>query len=108
MMALIRRFERSVEEVERSVSKLSRVEELKLYGLMQQGYFGDNATPRPWFFQFDASAKWDAWTAEKGKSMISSKSEHIGLSFKILHDVAKSKTISSTSNVETNDEQATK
>jgi acyl-CoA-binding protein len=91
MMALIRRFEKAVEDMESYTSKMTREEELKLYGLMKQGYLGDNLKPRPWFFQFEACAKWDAWNQEKGKSTIQAKSDYIGLSFKIMHGNGKTK-----------------
>jgi diazepam-binding inhibitor (GABA receptor modulating acyl-CoA-binding protein) len=39
-----------------------------LYGNYKQSLFGDNTTDAPFFLQFQAVAKWNAWNACKGKS----------------------------------------
>ena len=36
------------------------------YGLFKQITKGDNNTTAPWAVQFEAKAKWEAWTARKG------------------------------------------
>jgi len=43
-------------------------EKLKVYGLFKQATLGDNTTAQPWSVQFEASAKWNAWSANKGMS----------------------------------------
>mmetsp|Transcript_43606 Transcript_43606/g.100539 ORF Transcript_43606/g.100539 Transcript_43606/m.100539 type:complete len:95 (+) Transcript_43606:86-370(+) len=43
-------------------------DKLKLYGLYKQVKEGDNTAGQPWAVQLEARAKWDAWTAHKGKS----------------------------------------
>jgi diazepam-binding inhibitor (GABA receptor modulating acyl-CoA-binding protein) len=39
-----------------------------LYGNYKQVIMGDNMSERPFFINFVATGKWDAWTACKGKS----------------------------------------
>jgi len=39
-----------------------------LYGNYKQAMLGDNTTAAPFFLQFQAAAKWSAWTACKGKT----------------------------------------
>lgn len=80
-MSIIKRFEKAVEMMERHT--LTEAESLKLYGLFKQATLGDNERARPWFFQFNACAKWDAWEKEKGKGELQAKSEYIGMSFQI-------------------------
>ena len=41
---------------------------LEMYGLYKQATLGDNTSSQPWAVQLEASAKWDAWTANKGIS----------------------------------------
>ena len=83
MMSIIKRFEKAVEMMDRKIIKPTEAETLKLYGLMKQATLGDNDTSRPWSFQVQACAKWDAWEKEKGKGELQAKSEYIGLSFQI-------------------------
>jgi len=83
MISIIKRFEKAVEGMDRSIMKPTEAETIKLYGLMKQATIGDNNTSRPWSFQFHACAKWDAWEHEKGKGELRAKSEYIGLSFQI-------------------------
>lgn len=40
---------------------------LQIYGLYKQATVGDNTTAQPWAVQMEARAKWEAWTAHKGK-----------------------------------------
>lgn len=83
MMRILQRFEKAVETAESKAFNATDKQALKLYGLLKQARLGDNTTSRPWSFQFQACAKWDAWEKEKGKSELQAKSEYIGLVFKI-------------------------
>jgi len=50
-----------------------------VYGLYKQATEGDNASSQPWAVQFEARAKWDAWTANKGKSKELAMEEYVAL-----------------------------
>jgi len=52
-------------------------DKLKVYGLFKQATIGDNETTAPWAVQLEAKSKWDAWTANKGKSQKQAKAEYI-------------------------------
>ncbi|KER31570.1 hypothetical protein T265_02213, partial [Opisthorchis viverrini] len=39
---------------------------LELYGLFKQANEGDNDTTAPFFIDFKAKAKWNAWNGRKG------------------------------------------
>lgn len=52
---------------------------LKMYALYKQGAEGDVSGDRPGGFDFKAIAKFDAWTAEKGKSKESAQKEYVAL-----------------------------
>ncbi len=56
---------------------LSNDDLLILYGLFKQATMGDNSTSAPWAVQFEAKAKWDAWTKNKGKSAETARKEYI-------------------------------
>ena len=81
-MKIHQRFENAVEMAEDKTFKCTERQALKLYGLLKQARLGDISKPRPWVFQFQACAKWDAWEKEKGKSELHAKSEYIGLVFR--------------------------
>jgi diazepam-binding inhibitor (GABA receptor modulator, acyl-CoA-binding protein) len=48
-----------------------------LYGNYKQAMLGDNTTDAPFFLQFQACAKWNAWTACKGKSKETAMQDYI-------------------------------
>ncbi|HWI84520.1 acyl-CoA-binding protein [Ramlibacter sp.] len=52
---------------------------LKLYALYKQATVGDNAEKKPGFSDMVGRAKWDAWTAQKGKSADDAMQEYIDL-----------------------------
>jgi len=60
-------------------TKPSNSELLKLYALYKQATEGDNTSERPGGFDFVASAKYNAWEAEKGKSKEVASDEYIAL-----------------------------
>jgi diazepam-binding inhibitor (GABA receptor modulating acyl-CoA-binding protein) len=61
------------------MQKISNDEKLALYGLYKQATAGDNNTGAPWAVQLEAKAKWNAWTANKGKSKGQAEAEYIEL-----------------------------
>lgn len=52
---------------------------LKLYALYKQATVGDNAEKKPGFSDMIGRAKWDAWTAMKGKPAEKAMQEYIDL-----------------------------
>jgi len=52
---------------------------LKLYALYKQATAGDNTEKKPGFSDMIGRAKWDAWTAVKGKSGDEAMQEYIDL-----------------------------
>lgn len=56
---------------------LSNDIKLKFYALYKQATEGDNTAAQPWAVQLEARAKWDAWTAVKGKSKEDAEKEYI-------------------------------
>jgi len=63
------RFKKAVHYIRNAPAQESSNEQkLKVYGLYKQAAIGDNTTAQPWSVQFEASAKWNAWTANKGMS----------------------------------------
>lgn len=61
------------------MQKISNDEKLALYGLYKQATVGDNTTGAPWAVQLEAKAKWNAWTAEKGKTKEQAEAAYISL-----------------------------
>ncbi len=47
------------------------------YGLFKQITVGDNTTTAPWAVQFEAKAKWAAWTARKGMAVSDAKAAYV-------------------------------
>lgn len=52
---------------------------LKLYALYKQATAGDNTEKKPGFSDMIGRAKWDAWTAMKGKPSDEAMQEYIDL-----------------------------
>lgn len=52
---------------------------LKLYALYKQATVGDNTEKKPGFSDMIGRAKWDAWTAMKGKPAEEAMQEYIDL-----------------------------
>ena len=52
---------------------------LKFYGLYKQATEGDNKTRQPSAFNLEGRAKWDAWTAEAGKTREVAEDEYVVL-----------------------------
>lgn len=68
---------------------MSDDELLNLYSLFKQATQGDNTTSQPWAVQFEARAKWNAWTAHKGKSREQAQHEYVQLALRYFpEDVA--------------------
>lgn len=72
-------FEAAAERVKTLKEKPANDTLLRLYGLYKQATVGDNTASQPWQVQMEARAKWEAWTAQKGKSQDAAKAEYVTL-----------------------------
>jgi diazepam-binding inhibitor (GABA receptor modulating acyl-CoA-binding protein) len=79
---------KKIKEVGKGQS-LSNDDLLLMYGLYKQATAGDNTTSQPWAVQLEARAKWDAWTAHKGKSADQAKQEYVQHCLKFFSDDEK-------------------
>tara|TARA_Y100000589_G_scaffold265729_1_gene256770 strand:- start:2433 stop:2708 length:276 start_codon:yes stop_codon:yes gene_type:complete len=52
-------------------------EKLLCYGYYKQATEGDNTSDKPWAIQLEKSAKWEAWTANKGMDSNEAKKKYI-------------------------------
>lgn len=59
-------FEQAAERVKTLKTKPSNDVLLQLYGLYKQATVGDNTGAQPYAVQFEARAKWNAYTEQKG------------------------------------------
>ena len=53
---------------------------LKIYGLGQQGFLGNNKAEEPPFYEVRDHMMWKAWEDEKGKSKVTARKEFVTLS----------------------------
>jgi len=66
-MSLENLFQRST-EMAKTLKNVSNDDLGILYGNYKQATLGDNTHDAPFFLQFEATAKWSAWMACKGKT----------------------------------------
>lgn len=66
MADLKAQFERAAEDVKKLSERPDNDTLLKLYALYKQGSEGDVSGPKPGFFDFVGTAKYEAWTKLKG------------------------------------------
>lgn len=79
-MEVMTLFEKAVWEGERLSDKPSNETLLQLYSLYKQATIGDvNVEPSENPFDFVAKAKYEAWSALKGKTQQEAQSEYINL-----------------------------
>jgi len=71
------------------VTGLSNDEMLDLYALYKQATVGDNETQRPGLLDLKGKAKWDRWTAKKGKTKEEAMQEYIKLVDEMMAKYAK-------------------
>lgn len=72
-------FEAAVANAKQLPEKPDNTTLLKIYGLYKQATVGDNEDKKPSFTDYVARAKWDAWTAQKGKSQQQAQRDYIEL-----------------------------
>ena len=66
MADLKSKFEQATEDVKKLDERPDNDTLLKLYALFKQGSDGDVSGPKPGFFDFVGTAKYEAWTKLKG------------------------------------------
>ncbi|HEX7111818.1 MAG TPA: acyl-CoA-binding protein [Mizugakiibacter sp.] len=66
MADLKAQFEQAAEDVKKLSERPDNDTLLKLYALYKQGSEGDVSGPKPGFFDFVGTAKYEAWTKLKG------------------------------------------
>jgi len=79
-------FDAAAAAVKAFTSRPSDTDLLELYALYKQATVGDNETAQPWGIQFEARAKWDAWTKQKGVSQEDAKSQYVAYVEKLKPD----------------------
>lgn len=77
-------FETACEKVKKLRAKPKDETLLQLYGLYKQSTLGDCCTEKPWFYDIEKTAKWEAWSSHAGKSKSHAQDEYITLVQKLL------------------------
>ena len=78
-MDLKEQFDSAVTRSRQLTSRPSNEDLLQLYALFKQATEGDVSGDRPGGFDFKAIAKFDAWTAVKGKSKDQAMRDYVSL-----------------------------
>ena len=73
------RFEKAAEDVKKLSERPDNDTLLKLYALYKQGSDGDVAGPKPGFFDFVGTAKYEAWAKLKGTKPDEAQQKYIDL-----------------------------
>lgn len=79
MATLQEQFEQAAVDVKTLKEKPDNDTLLRLYALYKQGAEGDVSGPAPGFFDFVASAKYQAWSKMEGSSQESAMKKYIDL-----------------------------
>ena len=79
MSDLKARFEKAAEDVKKLSDRPDNDTLLKLYALYKQGSDGDVSGPKPGFFDFVGTAKYEAWTQLRGMSCEEAQHRYIEL-----------------------------
>jgi len=79
MSELAKRFEAAAEAVKAVTERPDNDMLLRLYALYKQGAEGDVAGPKPGFFDFVGTAKYDAWAKLAGTSKEEAMEKYIAL-----------------------------
>ncbi len=86
MSELTAQFESSVAAVKQLTKRPDDETLLSLYAYYKQASEGDINGPRPGFFDFKASAKYDAWERLKGMKAETAQQAYIDLVERLLND----------------------
>jgi len=79
MADLKARFEKAAEDVKKLDERPDNDTLLKLYALYKQGSEGDVAGPKPGFFDFVGTAKYEAWAKLKGTRAEDAQQKYVDL-----------------------------
>jgi acyl-CoA-binding protein len=72
-------FEQAAKDVHALAERPDNDTLLRLYGLYKQGAEGDVSGPKPGFFDFVGTAKYEAWAQLRGMSTEEARSKYIEL-----------------------------
>lgn len=79
MNDLRREFEQAAEDVKGLAKRPDNDTLLKLYALYKQGSEGDVSGPKPGFFDFVGTAKYEAWAKLKGTKSEDAQQKYVDL-----------------------------
>jgi acyl-CoA-binding protein len=79
MSDLQARFEQATKDVQGLSERPDNDTLLRLYALYKQGSEGDVSGPKPGFFDFVGTAKYEAWAKVKGTAQDEAKQKYIDL-----------------------------
>lgn len=84
MSDLQTRFEQAAQDVQTLSERPDNETLLRLYALYKQGSEGDVSGPKPGFFDFVGTAKYEAWSKLKGMPPDEAKQKYIDLVKKLV------------------------
>ncbi|HQV71714.1 MAG: acyl-CoA-binding protein [Xanthomonadales bacterium] len=76
-------FDKAAEDIKKLAERPDNDTLLKLYALYKQGADGDVSGPKPGFFDFVGTAKYEAWAKLKGTSQSEAQQKYIDLVAKL-------------------------
>ena len=76
-------FDKAAEDIKKLAERTDNDTLLKLYALYKQGADGDVSGPKPGFFDFVGTAKYEAWAKLKGTSQSEAQQKYIDLVAKL-------------------------
>lgn len=76
-------FDKAAEDIKKLAERPDNDTLLKLYALYKQGADGDVSGPKPGFFDFVGTAKYEAWAKLKGTSQNEAQQKYIDLVAKL-------------------------
>jgi acyl-CoA-binding protein len=79
MSDLKAQFEKAAEDIKKLAERPDNDTLLKLYALYKQGAEGDVNGPKPGFFDFVGTAKYEAWAKLKGTSQDDAQKKYVAL-----------------------------
>ncbi|HEY7872202.1 MAG TPA: acyl-CoA-binding protein [Rudaea sp.] len=83
MADLKSKFEQATEDVKKLDERPDNDTLLKLYALFKQGSDGDVSGPKPGFFDFVGTAKFEAWTKLRGMKADEAMQKYVDLVMKL-------------------------
>ena len=84
MSDLQSRFEQAAKDVHSLAERPDNDTLLRLYALYKQGAEGDVSGPKPGFFDFVGTAKYEAWAKLKGTAQDDAKQKYVDLVKKLV------------------------